>query len=217
MHVRSISGMNPQEAHIFVVDDEPSIRTAVQRALETSGMHVSVFSSAQDCLAGLLGQTCDVLVTDFRMDGMDGMSLLREVKCRFPWVSTIILTAYGDIPLAVAATKAGAVAFIQKPPDRHELLAAIERALENAVQPELPLRRGLSDTEAEVLHHILDGQTNKEIARSLNRSTRTIEVHRRNIMRKFSANNIAQLIQRAIALGFGKDDTGHQDKPASST
>jgi two-component system, LuxR family, response regulator FixJ len=203
--------MNPQEAHIFVVDDEPSIGTAVQRALETSGMHVSVFSSARDCLAGLLRQTCDVLVTDFRMDGMDGMSLLREVKCRFPWVRTIMITGYGDIPLAVAATKAGAVAFIEKPPDRQELLAAIERVLENAVQPEPSLRRGLSDTEAEVLHHILDGQTNKEIARSLNRSTRTIEVHRRNIMRKFSANNIAQLIQRAIALGFGKDDRGHQD------
>jgi len=205
--------MSPQEAHVFFVDDEPGIRTAVQRALESSGMHVSVFSAAEDCLAGLVGQTCDVLVTDFRMDGMDGVSLLREVKRRFPWMPTIILTAYGDIPLAVAATKAGAAEFLEKPVDRQELLAAIERALEHAVQPEPSLRTGLSDAEAQVLHYVFDGKTSKEIAHTLSRSTRTIEAHRRGIMRKFGTKNIAQLIQRATTLGFGMDDNGRDDGP----
>jgi len=174
-------------------------------------MHVSVFSSAQDCLTGLLGQTCDVLVTDFRMDGMDGVSLLREVKCRFPWVPAIIVTGYGDIPLAVAATKAGAVEFIEKPLDRQELLSAIERALESAVKPEPSLQGRLSAAEGRILRYVLDGKTNREIAHSLNRSIRTIEAHRRGIMRKLGTHSIAGLIQRAIALGFDKKDKGRHD------
>jgi len=197
--------MNLQKAHIFFVDDEPSIRMAVQRALETLGTHVSVFSSAKDCLTELSEQTCDVLVTDLRMDGMDGMSLLHEVKCRFPWVPTIITTGYGNIQQAVAATKAGAVEFIEKPLDRQELLSAIERALEKAVRPEPSLQEGLSHAEIEVLRHVFGGKTTKEMARTLNRSTRTIDAHRRSIMRKFGAKNIVQLIQSAIALGFDKN------------
>jgi two-component system response regulator FixJ len=203
--------MNRQEAHIFFVDDEPGIRRAVQRALESSGMHVSAFSTAEGCLTGLSGQTCDVLITDFRMDGVDGMSLLREVKCRFPWVPTIMITAYGDIPLAIAATKAGAVEFLEKPLDQEGLLSAIQRALEDAVQPEPSLQGGLSETEALILRLILDGKTNREIARSLNRSIRTIEAHRRTIMRKFGVQNITHLTQRAIELGFGKDNENHRD------
>jgi FixJ family two-component response regulator len=204
-------GMDRQEAHIFFVDDEPGIRTAVERALESSGMHVSAFSTAEDCLAGLSGQTCDVLITDFKIDGMDGMSLLREVKCRFPWMPTIMVTAYGDVPLAIAATKAGAVEFLEKPLDREELVSAIQRALENAVQPEPSLQGGLSEAEARILRHILDGKTNRAIARGLNRSIRTIEAHRRTIMRKLGVQNITHLTQRAIALGFDKDNGNRRD------
>lgn len=174
-------------------------------------MRVSVFSSARDCLAGLPGQTCDVLITDLRMDDMDGISLLYEVRRRFPWMPTIAITGYGDIRTAIAATKAGAAEFLEKPLDRQELLSAIEKALENAVPPEPSLRTGLSDAEAQVLHHVFDGKTSKEIAHSLNRSTRTVEAHRRGIMQKFGTKNIAQLIRRAITLGFGVGDSGRHD------
>jgi two-component system response regulator FixJ len=174
-------------------------------------MRVSVFSSAEDCLAGLSEHACDVLIADFRLDGMDGLALLREVKRRLPWLPVIMMTGYGDVPLAVAATKAGATEFIEKPLDRRELLAAIESALTNAVQPDRSLGTGLSETETRILGHILDGRANKEIARSLNRSTRTVEAHRRNIMCKFHVHNIAQLTQRAIALGFNNGSGSHLD------
>lgn len=172
-------------------------------------MHVSVFPCAEDCLTELVKQRCDVLITDVRMKGMDGMSLLHEVRRHFPSLPTIVITGYGDIPLALAATKAGAVEFLEKPLDRQELLAAVQRALTVAARPEPALREELSDAEVQVLQYILDGRTNREIATTLNRSTRTVEAHRRSIMHKFGTNNIAGLVQRAIALGLGKSDRGH--------
>jgi FixJ family two-component response regulator len=201
--------MNPQEAHIFFVDDEPAIRRAARRAMESSGMHVSVFPSGQDCLAALSQETCDVLITDIRLDGMDGISLLREVKRCFPGLPTIIVTAYGDIPMAVVAIKAGAAEFIEKPLDRQELLSAIHRAMETAPRPDCTLQETLSDTELQVLRLILDGRTTKEMSRTLSRSARTIEAHRHNIMRKLGVKNVAQLVQRVNALGFGKRGKGY--------
>jgi FixJ family two-component response regulator len=198
--------MNPQEAHIFFVDDDPDIRAVVQRTLESAGMHARVFASAQDCLKGLSQQTCDVLITDLRMNGMDGVSLVREVKRRLAPVAAIIVTGYGDIPSAVAATKAGATDYLEKPLDRQELLSAIQRAMDSVVRPGPSVKMGLSDAELRILRYILDGRTNREIARSSNRSIRTIEAHRRTIMRKLGVKNFAQLIQRAVALGFGKND-----------
>jgi two-component system, LuxR family, response regulator FixJ len=205
--------MNSQAVHIFFVDNEPGIRTAVQRTLESSGMRVSVFASAEECLTHLSEQACDVLITDLRMDGMDGMSLLREVKRSLPWMPTIVVTGYGDIPLATTAMRAGAVDFLEKPLDQQELLAAIRRALESAVRPESPLPGRLSPIELDVLRDVFDGKTSREIAVSFNRSVRTIEAHRRNIMVKFGAKNIAQLIQRAAVLGFGSNWQGDSQRP----
>jgi two-component system, LuxR family, response regulator FixJ len=209
--------MNSGKPHIFFVDDEPAVRAAVKKILERSGMRVSVFSSAEDCLTGLAGQECNVLITDLRMSGAGGMSLLREVRRSFPWVSTLIVTGYGDIPLATAAMRAGAVDFIEKPLDQQVLLSAIERAIANSVAPDPRMRDGLSPAEAEVLRGVFDGKTSREIARSLNRSIRTVEAHRRSIMRKFNARNIAQLIQRASMLGFGNSDGGHGAGPVPVT
>jgi two-component system nitrogen regulation response regulator GlnG len=101
--------MNPQETHVFVVDDEPAILTAFQRVLESAGMQVSVFSCAEDCLAALSQQPCDVIITDLRLGGLDGLSLLQATRRRFPWLRILIVTAYGDIPLTVTAMNAGAV------------------------------------------------------------------------------------------------------------
>jgi len=196
--------MNLQEPHVFFVDDEPGIRRAAQRAMESSGMCVRVFSCGPDCLAALSQETCDVLITDVRIGGMDGMSLLREVKRRFPWLPTIIVTAYGDIPLAVTAIKTGAAEFIEKPLDRQELLSAIHKAMGTAARPNSNLQELLSDAELQVVRLILDGRTTREIANTLSRSARTIEAHRHNVMRKLGARNVAQLVQRANALGFGK-------------
>jgi FixJ family two-component response regulator len=195
--------MNPQETHIFFVDDEPTVRMAVQRALESAEMHVSVFSCAEDCLAALSRQACDVVITDVRMESMDGLSLLREAKCHFPWLQIILVTAYGDIPLAVEALKAGAADFVQKPLDREELLSAIKNALMTGRPVSFP-REAISPAEAQVLRLFLEGRTSKETAQALKRSTRTIEAHRYRLMCKFGVHNAVQLAQKASAFWLDK-------------
>jgi two-component system response regulator FixJ len=189
--------MDLHEAHVLLVDDDPGIQGAVKRALESSGTRVSVFSSAEACVNALGQQTCDAVIADIIMDGMGGMSLLHNIKRHFPWLPVIIVTGYGDIPLAVAAMKAGAADFLEKPLDRQQLLSAVKRVLDAAVKPDHALRQGLSRMEAQVLRNILDGKTSRQIATALNRSIRTIEAHRHRLLHKFGAKNVAQLVQRA--------------------
>ncbi len=192
--------MNPQEIHVFVVDDDAAVATAMGRALETAGMKPSVFSCAQDCLTALPRQACDVIITDLCMQDMDGLALLQEVRRRFPWLQVVVVSAYGDIPLAVAAMRAGAVTFLEKPLDRQELLAAVEMALGANAQPVSFPREALSYVEAQVLRLFLNGLTSRETGVTLNRSTRTIEAHRHNLMRKFGVHNAVLLAQKASAL-----------------
>lgn len=192
--------MNPQETHISVVDSDAAVAQAMRRALETAGMKVSVFSSVQDCLAALPRQACDVIVTDLRPEGMEGLALLQEVRRRFPWLQVIVVSAYGDVPLAVAALRAGAVTFLEKPLERQELLAAVELALAANVQPVSFPREALSYVEAQVLRLFLEGLTSRQTGVALNRSTRTIEAHRHNLMRKFGVHNAVLLAQKASAL-----------------
>lgn len=192
--------MNPQEVHVFVVDDDPAVGSALQRVLESAGMTANAFTCAKDCLAALSRQPCDVVITDMRMEGMDGLSLLRDLRHRFPWLQVIVTTAYGTVPLAVAAMKAGAADFLEKPLDRQELLAAVQSAMGIAVSSVSFPREALSYAEIQVLRLFLEGRTSKETAAFLNRSTRTVEAHRHNIMRKFGVHNAVQLAQKASVL-----------------
>jgi len=202
-----VYAMNPQETHIFVVDDEPDVALAIRRALESAGMHVRVFASARDCLAALSKQACDVIITDIRMEGMDGLSLLQEIRRRFPWLQTIVVTAYGDVPLTVAAMRAGAVTLLEKPLDRQDLLSAVQTALDtNAPSVAFP-REPLSPVEAQVLRLFLGGLTSRETGVALSRSTRTIEAHRHNLMRKFGVHNAVLLAQKASVLWFDDPHT----------
>jgi len=192
--------MNPEEVYVFVVDSDPAMRAALERTLKDAGIHASVFSGAQDCLAALSEQPCDVILTDLRLDGRNDLSLAREVRRRFPWLHIIIVTAYGDVPLAVAAMKAGATDFLEKPVDREELLSAIREAGKDGTGSVPFPREALSEAEAQVLRLLLNGHTSREIGVALNRSTRTIEVHRHCLMRKFGVRNAAQLARKASAL-----------------
>jgi len=192
--------MNLQALRVVFVDDELAIRMAVQRVLRSAGMQVELFACAEECLAALPQQACDVVIADLRLNGMDGLSFLGEIKRCFPWLPVIIVTAYGDTASAVKAMKAGAADFLQKPLDRQELLSAIEDVRRSAVPPVVFPREGLSHVEADVLHFVLDGKTSRETAAALNRSIRTIESHRHRIMRKFGVHNAAQLAQRVNTL-----------------
>jgi two-component system response regulator FixJ len=188
--------------HIFFVDDEPKIRKVVGRTLEQLGAKVSCFACAADCLEQLRSQTCDLLVTDVKMPGMDGIELLIKAKRIAPWLSVLVITGYGDVPMAVRALKAGASDFIEKPLERQSFLSTVESVLKRTTPPDPLLGSSLTQAEMKVLRFILDGNSNKETARLLNRSVRTIEDHRSHIMRKLGVDNLADLVKRATAVGL---------------
>ena len=189
-------------ARVVFVDDEPRVRSTVRKTLKRAGADVHCFSCAQDCLTHLATARCDLLITDVRMPGQDGMDLLAEVRERLPWIPVLIVTGYADVPLAVRALKAGAADFVEKPLDRDTFLQTVERLVERNARPAAFLEESLTRAERRILYHVLDGRNNREIAAALHRSPRTIEVHRRHVMQKLGAVNIIELLQRAADLGL---------------
>ncbi|MHA2315294.1 MAG: response regulator transcription factor [Candidatus Hermodarchaeia archaeon] len=177
---------NINKQHVFFVDDEPKVRKIVGRTLEQTGLKVSYFARATECLKQLHSQKCDLLITD-------------KVKRIIPSLPVLVITGYGDIKMAVKALKAGASDFIEKPLDRQSFLSAVESVLNQNTQTHPLVGKVLTKTELRVLRLMLDGKSNKEIASLLHRSTRTIEDHRSHIMRKLGAYDLMHLV-RLVAV-----------------
>ena len=189
-------------AHVVFVDDEPKVCQAVHKTLERAGATVCCFPSAEDCLKHLTGHRCDLLITDVRMPGTDGMDLLRLVKARLPWIPVLIVTGYGDVPLAVQALKNGAIDFVEKPLDREAFLQTVQRLVEQNARPLAALAESLTRTDRKILYLILEGRNNREIADALHRSPRTVEVHRSHLMQKLDVVNVTELLRRAAQMGL---------------
>ncbi len=187
---------------IFFVDDEESIREIVCKTLERLDVEVSCFSSARDCLEQLRRQKCDLLITDVKMPDMDGLALAEETKRIAPWIEVLVVSGYGDIPMAVRALKIGAINFIEKPLGMENLISAVESALAQAPVADPLVGKELTKAERRILYHILSGNSNKQTASVLHRSEKTIEVHRNHIMRKLGVDNIVGLIKRAATMGL---------------
>jgi DNA-binding NtrC family response regulator len=122
---------------VLVVDDNEVFRRPLQRALEAAGFEVVAVSSAEDALEVLHGSTVDVLLTDHRLPGMDGVQLITRIKATHPALAIIVMTAYGTIESAVEARRAGADDYLEKPFEVPDLLRALQRALD---QQKLPAR-----------------------------------------------------------------------------
>jgi two-component system response regulator FixJ len=116
--------------HIFVVDDKKSVLRALNRILEPLGHLVRCFESSTQCLEAIRGEGCDLLITDVKMPGLDGISLLSQARRMVPWLPVIILTAHADVPMAIRAMKIGAVEFLEKPLEKRGFLKAVKAALE---------------------------------------------------------------------------------------
>ncbi len=196
--------MTAENQHIFVVDDEPAVCRSVSQTLQRSGYTVSCFADADHCLQRLQMQSCDLLITDVRMPKMDGIELVRRAKCIVPWLPILVITGYGDIPMAVRAVKAGAAEFIEKPLQKQSFLETVQAALKQQNPKNLLKGKLLSKKELAILRLILLGSSNKEIAQILHRSIRTIEDHRRHIMRKLDVESVVDLVKRAAAMGLTK-------------
>jgi two-component system response regulator FixJ len=196
-------------ARVFVVDDDECIRAAVCAILKRAKYDCLCFPDVATCIEELkaqsrdLGEGCDLLITDVKMPGRDGMDLLQEVRATFPWIPVIVMTGYGSIPMSVQAVKIGAFDFLEKPVDEAKLLGLIESALLKEAGLHDPLvGKPLTRTERIVLCLILEGISNKRIAYILERSERTIEVHRSRVMRKLGVDNLVDLVKKSTAMGW---------------
>ena len=188
--------------HIFFVDDNPEVRNAVGRTLKQVGAKVSCFACAADCLEKLRNQRCDLLITDVKMPGMDGIELLRKVKCLVPSLPVLVITGYGDISMAVEALKLGAAEFIQKPLYGQTFLQIVKKVMKHSSIRGPFLDEPLTKTEMKVMHLILECRSNNEIANVMHLSHRTITTHRTRIMHKLGADNGVDLVKRAALMGL---------------
>lgn len=197
---------------VFIVDDESAIRDSLALMIEQDDFEVETFESAEAFLEASAKSMTGCAIVDVRMPGMDGMQLQEEMQRRGLHLPVIFLTGHGDIPMSVRAIKAGAVDFLTKPVTRDKLLACINSAMQ-AGQRELhkalrqeearALLDELTEREKEVMGLAISGYPNKEIARRLDISHRTVEIHKAKIMQKTGATNLLELARMAQEGGFG--------------
>ncbi len=191
---------------IHIVDDDRAILDSVTLLLTAEGLRVCTYESAQNFLETVRQSDSGCVVTDVRMPEISGLDLLAALKKQRVSMPVIVMTAHGDIPLAVAAMRQGAVDFFEKPFDGDLLLAAIRSALRREDPPDAATGviherlATLSKREREVLAGLLKGQPNKLIAHELGISARTVEVHRANVMAKMRAGSLSELVKMALAV-----------------
>lgn len=196
---------------VFVVDDDPSVRRAIQRLIGSVGLQVELFGSAQEFLRGERPEVPSCLVLDIRLPGISGLDFQRQLAHAKINTPIIFVTAHGDIPMTVRAMKAGAVEFLTKPFRDQDLLDAIHVALERdrtrrQQEAELATLRKRLETltprEREVLPLVVSGLLNKQIAAEIGTSETTVKVHRSQLMRKMGATSLAELVRLAERIGI---------------
>ncbi len=191
---------------VFFVDDDAGIRELISEELEGINCKVSCFANGADCLEQLGKQNCNLLITDVKMPGMDGLTLLTRTRHAAPWVPVVVITGFGDIPMSVRALKLGAVDFIEKPLDRKSFLHKVKTILKQDDFVDTPAGQALTKTEKKVLKLILDGEGNKQIAHKLKRALRSVERHRSSIMHKFRVDNVVDLMKKAALINLNDID-----------
>lgn len=187
-------------ARVVFVDDDLSLCKTVSRSLENRGFGARYFTNGSDCLKDLSSNQCDLLITDVRMPGVDGVALLRQVKNKYPWLPVLVVTGYGDVPLTRKTFKLGAADLIEKPLTIENLIPAVESALAPSNQCQGLSGNSLTAAESRVLTLMLKGLNNREIADVLYRSVRTVEVHSGRIYKKFGVPNRIELVRRLTEM-----------------
>lgn len=196
---------------VHVIDDDLDVRQSLAFLLSTAGLAVRVYETALAFLATARNGIADgCIVSDIRMPEMDGIQLLRHLRSLAVELPVIVITGHGDVPLAVASMKAGAIDFIEKPFDDEVLLSSIRTALRRQGRDSqkraevLVIRgrlKGLSVREREVLGLLAAGKSNKVMAHELGISARTVEVYRANVMTKMQAGSLSELVKMVLVEG----------------
>jgi FixJ family two-component response regulator len=202
--------MSNTHSTVFVVDDDHSVREGLADLINSVGMKVEAFSSAQEFLRYKRPETPACLVLDVRLPGPSGLDLQRQLGRSEQPIPIIFITGHGDIPMSVRAMKEGAVEFLAKPFRDQDLLDAINQALDSdraarerrAKAAELHRRyESLTPREREVMELVVRGLLNKQIASELGASEVTIKMHRGQVMHKMRAESVVQLLRMAEIIG----------------
>lgn len=197
---------------VYVVDDEDSIRRAAGFLLKTSGYAVETWESGTEFLRHIRHLAPGCILLDIRMPGIDGLEVQQALRERGIAMPVIVLTGHGDISIAVQAMKAGALEFLEKPISKERLITAIEaahRQIDNSTTAQgrateaLVVCKLLTARERQVLDGLAQGLPNKTIAFDLGISSRTVEVHRANLMLKLNVHSLSDALRIAFAAGLG--------------
>ena len=189
---------------VFVVDDDPSVRSSLKFLMSSVGLQVESFDSADALLQRKLPDAPSCLVLDVRLRGLSGLDFQRELAARNCHMPIIFITGHGDIPMSVRAMKAGAIEFLTKPFRDQDLLDAVRIALEKDRErrerkkevSDLKERyNSLTPREQEVISMVVSGMLNKQIADQLATAENTVKVHRSRAMEKMQAQSVAELVK----------------------
>ncbi|MEE9358660.1 response regulator transcription factor [Candidatus Vondammii sp. HM_W22] len=198
-----------QDVTVFIVDDDQEVRDALQLLMESVGLAVETFESAQAYLDAFDATRPGCLVLDVRMPGMGGLDLQVYLKSESLHPPIIIITGHGDVPMVVRAVQAGAVDFIEKPFNDQSLLDSVHRAIEQDAEQRGQASRladikerldRLTPREREVLELVVAGKRNKVIAADLDVSQSTVEAHRAKVMEKMEADSLSDLMRMVLTL-----------------
>lgn len=198
-------------AMVYVVDDDNSVRAALEDLLASVGLQAQVFASTAEFLARPLVDAPACLVLDVRMPGQSGMAFHQQMQAQGIYLPVVFITGHGDIAMGVKALKNGAIDFLTKPFRDQDLLDAIHqgiaqdqaRRLEEAARAEMHGRwLALSDGERAVVHLVVQGLLNKQIAHQLQLSEVTVKVRRGHAMRKMQVTSLAALVKLTEKLGI---------------
>ena len=200
---------------VFVVDDGATVRGGLKVLLDAAGYEAAVFADWPSFLAALeeRGGAHAVLLLDIKLGRDNGLELYRTLRNAGKQIPVIFMTAYADLPMAVEALRLEAVDFLEKPLRRADLFNALERAARHGAAAPADAASyseaarcfaELSPREEEVFRGMVSGESSKAIARRLGISPRTVEVHRARVLQKMQADNLADLVRKAVALGNTK-------------
>jgi FixJ family two-component response regulator len=206
---QAVTGTATEPALVFIIDDDESVREAVEDLLHSIGLGVRAFGSTRDFLQSKRPDVPSCIVLDVRLPGSSGLEFQRILLEAGIHLPIIFISGYGDIPMSVRAMKSGAVEFLTKPLREQELLDAVQVAIERdrlrlqeaRVVADLQIRfQSLTTREREVFSLVVTGRPNKVIAAQLDLSEMTVKVHRSQITRKMRAKSLVDLVRMADRL-----------------